>query len=173
MGVEVGVKRGRYSEFLLRHWRGRVLVSVDPWREDDAGSYVDRANVRQAEHDRFFDETRQRLSRFGARSDIWRLTSIEAAARIEDGSLAFVYVDARHDRESVLEDLRAWYPKVRPGGIIAGHDYVDGTFSNGVFGVRSAVDSFFEGLGLAVHATKGGPRSVEIFPSWVVEVPPP
>eukprot|EP00921_Rhytidocystis_pertsovi_P001788 GHVQ01003078.1.p1 GENE.GHVQ01003078.1~~GHVQ01003078.1.p1 ORF type:complete len:572 (-),score=98.45 GHVQ01003078.1:73-1788(-) len=36
----------------------------------------------------------------------------------------FVYVDARHDRTSVTQDLHNWWPKLRPGGIMAGHDYV-------------------------------------------------
>lgn len=170
-GVEIGVKRGAYSGFLLDHWQGRRLISVDPWLEAPADEYVDRANVPQERQERYFRETTERLARFGGRSEIWRTTSVEAAARVEDGSLDFVYVDARHDRESVLEDLEAWYPKLRPGGIFAGHDYVDGSFPNGEFGVRGAVDEFFGRLGVPVHSTRGRPAAVEIFPSWVVAVP--
>jgi hypothetical protein len=92
------------------------------------------------------------------------------ARDVADSSLDFVYIDARHDRASVLEDLAAWYPKVRAGGIIAGHDYVDGTFPSGVFGVKSAVDEFFGARGILVHATKGR-RPVEMFPSWLAERP--
>ena len=171
VGVEVGVKRGRFSEFLLTHWRGRKLISVDPWREAPDEEYLDRANVEQQRHDAYYEETRRRLARFGARSEIRRETSLEAAAGAPDGSLDFVYVDARHDRESVLEDLEAWWPKLRPGGICSGHDYADGAFPNGVFGVKSAVDHFFGVRGLPVHSTDGGPRAVEIFPTWIVEVP--
>lgn len=169
--VEVGVKRGRYSEFLLRHWRGRTLISVDPWLEAPADDYADRANVRQDEQDSFFAETQRRLARFGERSEIWRTTSVDAAHRVEDASLDFVYVDARHDRESVLEDLAAWFPKLRPGAVFAGHDYVDGAFPSGEFGVRSAVDAFFRERGLRVHATDGRPHAIERFPSWLVEIP--
>jgi hypothetical protein len=172
-GVEIGVKRGRYSEFLLRHWRGRRLISVDPWREAPAGEYVDRANVAQDEQERYLAETRRRLARFGDRSEIWRLTSVEAAERVADGTLDFVYVDARHDTDSVLEDLAVWFPKLRPGALLAGHDYVDGAFPNGDFGVKTAVDRFFGERGLAVHATDGGPAAAEIFPSWLVEIPAP
>jgi predicted O-methyltransferase YrrM len=166
-GVEVGVQRGRYSEYLLAHWPGRRLISVDPWRES-ADGYVDSANVDQVEQDRRFHETWSRLRRFGVRSEIWRTTSLAAAARIALGTLDFVYLDARHDRDSVLADLEAWWPKLRPGGIIAGHDYVDGVLPNGVFGVRSAVDAFFHALRLPVHSTQGSPRAVETFPSWIV-----
>ena len=36
-----------------------------------------------------------------------------------------MFIDARHSYDAVLEDLNAWWPKIRPGGILAGHDYVD------------------------------------------------
>jgi hypothetical protein len=169
--VEIGVKRGRYSEYVLKRWRGRRLISVDPWQEADPEEYVDHANVGQDLHERFFRETQQRLAPFGSRSEIWRTTSVEASNRVEDRTLDFVYIDARHDYESVLEDLRAWYPKLRPGGILAGHDYVDGEFPQGIFGVKSAVDEFAKELGLQVHATSA-PRSVEMFPSWLIEIVP-
>jgi predicted O-methyltransferase YrrM len=169
--VEVGVKRGSYSEYLLRRWRGRRLVSVDPWLEAEAGEYVDRANVAQDEHERFYAETRDRLRRFGGRSEIWRLTSVEAAARVADASVDFVYIDARHDYESVQEDLAVWFPKVRAGGILAGHDYADGRLVQGDFGVKQAVDEFAAARGLRVHATAGRPTYVEMFPSWLIEVP--
>jgi len=168
--VEIGVQRGRYSEFLLSEWHGNRLISVDPWREAPGEDYVDRANVAQLEQDRCYDETLRRLRRFGTRSSVWRMTSIEAATRVDDASLDFAYIDARHDYASVLEDLETWWLKMRPGGIIAGHDYADGDLPNGVFGVKSAVDTFFGKLELPVHATAGRPHSVESFPSWIVEV---
>jgi hypothetical protein len=114
--------------------------------------------------------TKARLAPFGSRSEIWRLMSVEAAERVPDGSLDFVYVDARHDYESVLEDLHAWYSKLKPGGIFAGHDYANGHFAQGDFGVKAAVDEFFGERGIAVHGTQG-PSPVEMFPSWIVEIP--
>lgn len=170
-GIEIGVKRAGYSEFVLAHWRGQLLISVDPWSEAPSDEYRDRANVAQAEQERYYRTARTRLARFGGRSEIWRTTSVEAAARVADASLDFVYIDARHDRESVLEDIAAWYPKVRPGGIVAGHDYVDGDLPQGHFEVASAVDAYFGERGLPVYVTRGGPSTVEIYPSWIVAVP--
>lgn len=169
--AEIGVKRAVYSEHLLKHWRGERLLSIDPWLSVEWEEYVDRSNVSQPEFDENHEFTKQRLAPFGARSDIWRLTSVEAAAKVPDGSLDFVYIDARHDYESVKEDLEAWFPKVRPGGIFAGHDYVDGMLPQGDFGVKSAVDEFFAAKALEVHTTDG-PSAVEMFPSWIVEIPP-
>lgn len=54
-----------------------------------------------------------------------RMLTSEAAELIPDGSLDFVYVDARHDYCGCLKDLETYWPKLRPGGLMAGHDYVD------------------------------------------------
>ena len=124
----------------------------------------------QDEFERYYNETKQRLAPYGSRSDIWRLTSVDGAQRVADHSMDFVYIDARHDYESVLEDLNAWFDKVKPGGIFAGHDYVDSMLPQGDFGVKSAVDEFFAEKGIPVHGTEG-PSAVEQFPSWVVEIP--
>jgi hypothetical protein len=169
-GAEIGVKLGKYSDELLSNWDGEELVSVDPWLSADPDDYVDRSNVSQDEFDRFYEETKKRLGRFGSRSTIWRMTSVEAAAKVPDHSFDFVYIDARHDYESVKEDLEAWCAKVRPGGILAGHDYVDGDLPQGEFYVKSAVDEFFAEREIHVHSTEG-PSAVEMFPTWIVEVP--
>jgi len=49
--------------------------------------------------------------------------SAESAAMFDDGSLDAIYIDAAHDYESVVKDLAAWYPKLKPQGIFSGHDY--------------------------------------------------
>ena len=166
-GVEIGVQRALYSAQLLSSWKGSHLISVDPWSEAPSAEYIDIANVKQAEHDRIYDEACNRLAPFGVRSTIWRQTSTEAAKRVPHHSLDFVYIDARHDYASVMEDLEAWVDKVRPGGVFAGHDYIDGMFPAGEFGVKSAVDKFFAQRGIAVFATANdGP-----FVSWMVQIP--
>lgn len=49
--------------------------------------------------------------------------SRSAAATYEDASLDFVFIDAGHTYNEVRDDIRRWLPKVRPGGVLAGHDY--------------------------------------------------
>jgi|GEM_PF-1080245 len=171
IGLEIGVKKGGYSEYLLTHWKGSKLISVDPWLEDKPENYIDHANVEQNTHNVFYEMTKKRLAKFGKRSDIWRMKSDEAAEKVEDGYLDFVYIDARHDYASVKEDLHLWYPKMKPGGLICGHDYADGHFDQGDFGVKSAVDEFFAEKGLEVAVTQGQ-WPVEMFASWIVLVPP-
>jgi len=64
--------------------------------------------------------------------------SWDAAKLYNDESLDFVFIDAGHDYVSVTKDLTAWWPKVKKGGIIAGHDY------NNKFKVKEAVHDFFK-----------------------------
>ena len=163
-GYEVGVRDGEFSELILSGWKGAKLVSVDPWREAAPDEYVDLANVEQQRQDQRYEDTRRRLASFGERSEVWREYSVRAAEQVATGSADFVYIDARHDYASVKEDLEAWFDKVRPGGVLAGHDYVDGVFPDGIFGVRSAVDEFFAARGLRVAATPLDPP----WPTWVV-----
>ena len=165
--LELGVRKGHFSEHLLKHWTGNRLISVDPWEAAPADDYVDIANVSQDEHDSNYAETLRRLARFGPRSSVWRCDGARASERLHPETLDFVYLDARHDRASVTEDLETWWPIVRPGGVIAGHDYLDGVLPAGVFGVRGAVDEFFAARGLGVHGTVDDPP----WPSWIVIKP--
>jgi SAM-dependent methyltransferase len=49
--------------------------------------------------------------------------SVKAAEQFEDESLDFVFIDGDHRSDHVFNDLCAWWPKVKPGGLLAGHDY--------------------------------------------------
>jgi hypothetical protein len=67
-----------------------------------------------------------------------RMTSQRATRLFQDEGVDFCFIDAEHTYEAVRDDLAYWFPKVRPGGLFAGHDYHD-EFP----GVKKAVDEFF------------------------------
>ena len=166
VGAEIGVKEGKFSERILRHWQGNVLYSIDPWREFPSAEYVDVSNVSQSQQDGLYKKTIRRLMPFERRSIIWRMTSREAAELLPESGLDFCYIDADHSYQGVRDDIRMWYPKVRPGGILAGHDYIsDGTYEFGVFGVQKAVNEFVESASLDLLVTN---EPVGGFPSWIV-----
>jgi len=78
---------------------------------------------------------------FAARVDdmitIIESDSVKAASRFDDGAIDGVFIDAAHEYEPVKADIAAWLPKLKPGGIFAGHDYPHPP-------VKQAVDEAFE-----------------------------
>jgi hypothetical protein len=140
-GVEVGVCQGIFSANLLSLWPG-FLYCVDPWAK--ILGYEE-----QYDHDANYESALQRLKEFEGRYEIYRQTSLNAAKAFEPESLDFVYLDANHSYEAVRDDINAWWPKVKPGGMLAGDDYgiveqqwVDFGHGRVRFGVRKAVDEW-------------------------------
>jgi hypothetical protein len=118
VGAEIGVWEGEFSEQLCKGIQGLRLTCVDPWMASP--SYNDPKND-AGRLAAAYQETVTRLTPYDCQ--ILRMTSLEAAERVPAGSLDFVYIDGNHGRKAVAADLAAWVPKVRSGGIVAGHDY--------------------------------------------------
>lgn len=155
-GVEVGVQRGEFSSVLRGIWRGQRLHLVDRW--EPAPGYKDRANASATEHKANYGRV---ASLFAGESSvrIHKQDSLSAAASFPDGHFDFIYIDADHSYEAVKADLNAWWPKLKSGGVFAGHDYFDGEAHNdegliGDFGVKQAVDEFALEHNLALHLTE-------------------
>jgi len=152
-GAEIGVWEGAFSEQICKANDGVHLTCVDPW--------VAYASYRDPKNDRnrmpaAYEATKARLTPYNC--TILRMTSLEAAERIPDGSLDFVYIDGNHGEEFVSEDLAAWAPKVRSGGIVAGHDYA----MKAHLQVKPAVDRFVAANGIGTLYVLAGDKS----PSW-------
>lgn len=72
-----------------------------------------------------------------------RMTSVEASKTFEDKSVDFVFIDAGHTYEEVVEDIKSWLPKVKKGGFIGGHDYYREPPGKDQEGVHKGVHEFF------------------------------
>lgn len=70
-------------------------------------------------------ELEENLCRYGIddRCTVRSAWSEEGAAAVADGGLDLVFIDTEHTYEGTVRDVRAWAPKVREGGLMAGHDY--------------------------------------------------
>ena len=148
--VEVGVAAGDYSASFLSMWPGQYVM-VDRWQCVDG--YDDVMNDSDAEHEARYQKACSVAARYGDRCAVLRMDSVEAAALFAPKSLDFVYLDGDHSLAGVRRDLEAWWPKVRAGGVIAGHDYYD----KPPFQVRSALCGFVNGPCGITH---------EASPSW-------
>jgi hypothetical protein len=117
-GAEIGVETGEYSETLCRRNPGLQLYCVDAWRA--YSGY--REHVSQEKLDAFYETAKARLEPLGC--TLIRKFSMEAVKGFMPHTLDFVYIDANHEYRHVVEDISEWIKRIRPGGIIAGHDYM-------------------------------------------------
>lgn len=165
-GAEVGVFRGDFSKQILEKSKG-LLYLIDPWRKLGY-EYNDMLNT----DDENYKDTIQNVKLYENENRVIMIKSLskQAANIFSDESLDFVYIDANHAYDFVKEDLELWWPKIKKGGYIAGHDYIDidwykdPNFAEngkdkhvwyntyiGVFGVNPAVDEFCEKYDLYGH----------------------
>jgi len=164
--VEIGVAEGGYSFYLLDCVPGMVCYQVDPWCELDSTEYNDYNNVSVREHLRRYRLVVETARKYNGRAVPLRCFSREAATMFDDGFFDFVYIDANHRLDFIREDLLLWYPKVKSGGVFAGHDYLDGVIKSGEYGVRTAVDEFAAKHNLTINVTLEAD-----YPSWWIVKP--
>jgi len=122
--VEVGVYQGKFSRHNLEHWLGEY-AAVDTWNYRNDTSDNDKNFKDQKTNDANYELTRRNIAHAGRRARQVRLASLEAAATFPDGHFDWMYIDALHTYHALLRDLRAWWPKLRPGGLLSGDDYGD------------------------------------------------
>jgi hypothetical protein len=129
--VEIGVARAGHSSKILSGLDNSVLnklYGVDPYL-----SFYDADDIfaakGQLEFDAMHEWVQSRLEKEeidrhqSNRFELLRTTSTKAVQLLSDVSIHAVFVDGDHRASAVLEDLLAWYPKIIPGGLIAGDDY--------------------------------------------------
>jgi cephalosporin hydroxylase len=132
--VEVGSWKGQSAAFMcveIAHSGKQIRFDcVDTWLgSDEPLHHTDLDCVNGTLYERFIHNMQPVAGLYNP----VRMTSTQAAACYDDHSLDFVFLDADHTYASVVADITAWRPKIRPGGYLAGHDF-------GWTGVKQAVN---------------------------------
>ena len=171
-GVELGTFKGEYSKNIVSRWPGKLYM-VDVWRPLSIDEYDDMSNHQN--HIQAYSDAMSEVVGYEDRAFMLRMKGVYAVELFEDNSLDFVYIDANHTYEGVKEDIKYWYPKVKPGGLLLGHDYIPNEMYSGgqkniplylyvgnnsqdakyagMFGVNPAVDEFAKENGYVVNKT--------------------
>ena len=151
-GAEIGVSTGLFSCYMLRTIPELNLLSIDSW-PDDAGYRRDTKKDKET--------AIRRLSEY-PKCNVIEQTSMMAACDVPEGSLDFVYIDGDHSFDAVICDLVEWTKRVKPGGIVSGHDYI-----RRYPGLKKAVDTYVEFHKYALHLTepqrKGADKYISYF----------
>jgi len=151
-GVELGVAAGVFSQAILDAGKCNKLWSIDRWS--------DHHNLRE------YRLAAMRLAWAGqGRCIPLRMSFAEAAPLFADRTLDFVYIDGyAHTGQEAGQTLEQWWPKLKPGGLFAGHDY-HGRWPATV----AAVNDFVTRHGLTLRVTHECPPAG--FPSWYCSKP--
>ncbi len=154
-GLEIGAFMGESTHMFLSSglFRGGFTV-IDPWTgpmSDYGGDYLTWGEVK--------DEFESNISFFANKDwspiHIMRAFSENVYNGIEDDSLDFIYIDGDHTYRGVKEDIKNYLPKLKKGGLIAGHDYEE---------------THFPEVTKAVNELLGEPDKVFMDTSWIKEI---
>jgi len=107
MAVEIANSKKQIDFYCVDTWEGSIEHTKEQKGEDLYKTFI--ANMKPVEEYYF----------------PIKLKSIDVSKKFRNNSLDFVFVDASHEYKDVKQDLIEWLPKVKDGGILAGHDYAD------------------------------------------------
>jgi predicted O-methyltransferase YrrM len=139
--VEVGAWFGKSTNHLAtkikESGKNIKFTSVDTWKgTDDEELHQNIVGAFNGDIFYEFIDNTVLSDNYGT-FDTIKDTSHNAANQFQNGSIDFIMLDAGHSYDSLMEDIKVWYNKVKPGGIISGDDYT-------VFhGVTQAANEFF------------------------------
>ena len=132
--AEIGVATGDFSEKILTICSPSKLYLIDAWEMPLQPIYGEEGL--SIVENRFEDQIAS------GQVEIRRGRSLEVIPDLPECSLDLVYIGASHDYQSVKDDLEFVRSKMRPQGLIAGHDYVRWAGHGKRFGVVEAVNEF-------------------------------
>jgi hypothetical protein len=167
VGAELGVFRGALSRRLLTRTDLR-LIMVDSWGDyrptyEGSGDYCATMSDAEKQNNEEISDVHTRFAE--DRRRIIKSDTVAASAMVDDASLDFVFVDADHSYEGCRRDIDAWVGKLRPGGLLCGHDYDRTDLPNARWGVKQAVTEFAEARGLTVELGEDH--------TWFIRMPGP
>lgn len=135
--AEIGVLAGTFTRTVLSQWEGRKYWAIDPWVTQADDVYRERQ-----EDGARYEEMYQGLMALAKEDDrvtVLRSISSFAVNEFQNGQLDCVYIDGNHAYKNVMEDMDLYWPKVKIGGIMGGHDFLTNTEEGAWIEVDSAV----------------------------------
>jgi hypothetical protein len=152
---EIGVYRGEFAAVINEILKPNKLFLIDPFdklvdpisNEEYYPNWIEHRTVYS--DDGCLSEVHHRLGHGIQNNKVFidRNLSTNSVKNYEDNFFDFIYIDACHLYESAYWDIVNFFPKLKYGGVMSGHDYVD----NPAFGVKKAVDEFCNKYGYEIQ----------------------
>ena len=136
--AEIGVYWGKHAMVLRKFFPKAQLYLIDPWQLSE--NYIEKGGTVCSEQKHMTAAKNLVLDIFSQdkNAHVICATSEDGSKRV-DGPLDLVFIDGDHSYEHVKQDIELWLPKLRKGGILAGHDYGHPDLPD----VKRAVDEAF------------------------------
>jgi len=140
VGAEIGVYAGNNAYNYLRELDINLVYLIDPYvcHKDYAVRHHTEKMLKVKEQ-----QAKMLLEEYSHKITWIKQKSADAVSMFEDESLDFVYIDGNHIAKFALEDMVLYYPKVKKGGLLCGHDYKQGQ-QEYVFGAVNAFSKLME-----------------------------
>jgi predicted O-methyltransferase YrrM len=138
--VEIGSWKGRSTVAIcegLKRKDGVELFAVDTFGGDPEIN-VQGAFDEEIAQDSIYKEFAENTAEYDFLKTM-RASSADACSNFADESLDWIFIDADHSYDAVCRDVRLWFPKLKYGGLLAGHDY-------GRVAVTRAVKTLFKSV---------------------------
>lgn len=165
--AEIGVAKGEFSRAILANASPRKLHLIDPWEHQAREDYKnDGNNVEDDEQTRRYEDVVAQFSQQirGGQVEIHRAYSQDVAVKFVTAQFDWIYIDGLHSHDGVRSDLQHYKDKVKPDGLILGHDYANHWRALEMnFGVVEAVNEFVEDEGYQFVAL-----THDMFPTYVL-----
>lgn len=119
--VEIGLWKGLSISSILDTCveQNNQLFGVDNWSPPESDLYL--AEARKNDVRAVFEQNMQLLNHADT-VKILEMDSVRAADNFKNGTLDLVFIDGDNTYEGVISDINAWWPKLKEGGILSGHD---------------------------------------------------
>lgn len=159
--IEIGSFAGESTEIFIRSGKIKKIICIDPWNDEifknigfSANDIYKRFKLRLS----YLKDELGVLPSIG----ISKRLSVDAAPLLEDNAYDFVYIDGDHTKKGVQEDIRNYLPKLKPNGILAGHDY----YPNDQF-KNNKIKYIFPDVPIGVDEMIGKPDKIFPDTSWM------
>lgn len=173
VGLETGIEKGKNAVVMFENIPNLKLYGLDSYKRHPQASYIYDAEKRNWD-DRYLQGVKEQcMKRMKGRNVVMIEKFTEDGIKdIKDNSLDFVYLDADHSYDFVMQDMILWGRKLKKGGVMSGHDYYDHNKSDRRWKVAQAVKDYTNVHGIKLyitsenHLANKSNLNGDYYPSW-------